>query len=143
MSINGNEQTADGFTYLREGKARDLYRKWDNVKHINDIVKSNSRPRKVYGEGFWGLSIKIKERLRAKNRNGMQFGVVITLKEMYGKNRIDDFIKSCMFRGWIVNQIDIDNRFDIYYKAEEEVSFGRDSLGYAEKRNKERNGGSL
>ena len=24
----------------------------------------------------------------------MQFGIVITLKEMYGKNRIDDFIKT-------------------------------------------------
>jgi hypothetical protein len=40
---------------------------------------------------------------------------------MNGENRIDDFIKRCMVRGWIVNQIDIHNRFDIYNKAEEEL----------------------
>jgi hypothetical protein len=122
-SINENKQADEGFIFLREGHARYFYRKWDNVKHINDTINSRSRPRKVYGEGLWGLSIKVKERLRTKSGKGMQFGVVVTLKEMNGKNRIDDFIKSCMFRGWIVNQIDIDNRFDIYIKAEEEVSF--------------------
>jgi hypothetical protein len=39
------------------------------------------------------------------------------------RDEIDDFIKLCMFRGWIVNQIDIENQFDVYNKAEEEVIF--------------------
>ena len=43
------------------------------------------------------------------------------LKEMYGENRIDDFIKLCMMRGWIVNRIDVENQIDIYNKAEEEI----------------------
>ena len=72
---------------------------------------------------MWGLSIKTKERLKVKNGRGLTFGVVITLKEMNGENRIDDFIKLCMVRGWIVNQIDINNRIDIYAKAEEEITF--------------------
>lgn len=53
----------------------------------------------------------------------MPFGLVTTLKEMFGQNRIDDFIKLCMARGWIVNRIDIDHRIDVYNKAEEEVHF--------------------
>ena len=53
----------------------------------------------------------------------MPFGLVITLKEMYGENRIDDFIKLCMARGWIVNRIDIESRIDIYNKLEEEIHF--------------------
>lgn len=40
---------------------------------------------------------------------------------MYGENRIDDFIKLCMMRGWIVNRIDVENQIDIYNKAEEEI----------------------
>ena len=52
-----------------------------------------------------------------------QFGVVVTLKEMNGVNRIDDFIKLCMVRGWLVNRIDIQNQIDVYSKAEEEIEF--------------------
>lgn len=122
-SINANKQGDAGFNPLLEEEARKLYRKWDNIKLISDIIKDRSKPRKVYGVGTWGLSIKVKERLRTKNGRGLQFGVVVTLKEMSGENRIDDFIKLCMVRGWVVNQIDINNRFDIYNKAEEDLSF--------------------
>jgi hypothetical protein len=121
-SIDDNRQGNEGFNPIPEENARKLYRKWDNIKLIHEAVKSRSIPRKMYGVGMWGLSIKTKERLRSKNGKGLQFGVVITLKEMNGENRIDDFIKRCMVRGWIVNQIDIHNRFDIYNKAEEELS---------------------
>ena len=122
VSINSNKQGDEGFNLIREENARKLYRKWDNVKLINDVIKSGSRARKVYGIGMWGLSIKTKERLRSKNGKGLQFGVVITLKEMHGENRIDDFIKLCMMRGWIVNQIDVENRFDVHQKAEEDLT---------------------
>ena len=121
--INDNKQGDEGFNPLREGNARKQYRKWDNIKHISETIAANPRPRKVYEQGLWGLSIKTKERLQTRSGRGLQFGVVVTLKEMYGKNRIDDFIKLCMFRGWIVNQVDMENRFDIYKKAEEELTF--------------------
>lgn len=122
-SINNNIQGNDGLNALYEDSARQLYRKWDNIKHIGDIIKNNSKPRKKYGIGNWGLSIKTKYRLNSLADKGMKFGVVITLKEMNGENRIDDFIKLCMVRGWIVNKIDIENRIDVYNKAEENVIF--------------------
>lgn len=123
VSINSNSQGDEGGSHLHEPEARRLYRKWDNVKLISEELKDRAVPRKVYGAGMWGLSIKTKERLKEKNGRGLQFGVVVTLKEMYGNNRIDDFIKLCMVRGWIVNRIDIDNQIDIYNKAEEEIEF--------------------
>ena len=122
-SLNANKQGNEGFNPLLEEEARKLYRKWDNVKLISDIIKDGAKPRKVYGSGTWGLSIKVKERLRQQNGRGLKFGVVVTLKEMSGENRIDDFMKLCMVRGWVVNQIDVNNRFDIYNKAEEDISF--------------------
>lgn len=122
-SINANRQGDTERLYLPEENARKLYRKWDNIKHINDTIKETSRPRKVYGSGTWGLSIKTKERLPNKNGRGLPFGVVITLREMNGANRIDDFIKLCMMRGWIVNRIDATNRVKVFEKAEEEISF--------------------
>ena len=42
---------------------------------------------------------------------------------MYEKNRIDEFVKNCMARGWLVNTIDVQNQIDIYTKAEEEIDF--------------------
>ena len=122
-SINSNSQGDTGGAHLKEPEARKLYRKWDNVKLISDELKDRAYPRKVYGSGMWGLSIKTKERLKEKNGRGLSFGVVITLKEMNGNNRIDDFIKLCTFRGWVVNRIDIKNKIDIYNKAEEEITF--------------------
>lgn len=122
-SINSNSQGDDGGKHLYEPEARQLYRKWDNVKLISEELKPRAVPRKVYGAGMWGLSIKTKERLKEKNGRGLSFGVVVTLKEMYGENRIDDFIKLCMMRGWIVNRIDVENQIDIYNKAEEEIEF--------------------
>ena len=122
-SINSNSQGDEGGKHLYETEARKLYRKWDNVKLISEELKARAVPRKVYDAGMWGLSIKTKERLKEKNGHGLSFGVVVTLKEMRGVNRIDDFIKLCMMRGWIVNRIDVENRIDIYNKAEEEIEF--------------------
>ena len=122
-SINANSQGDQGGAHLHEPEARRLYRKWDNVKIISEELKDRAVPRKVYGSGMWGLSIKTKERLKEKNGRGLAFGVVVTLKEMNGANRIDEFVKLCMVRGWIVNQIDIDNRVNIYNTAEEEITF--------------------
>jgi SepF-like predicted cell division protein (DUF552 family)/predicted DNA-binding WGR domain protein len=122
-SINRNRQGNDELLCLKEENARKLYRKWDNIKHISDVIKKSSRPRKVYDSGTWGLCIRTKERLSAKNGKGMPFGVVITLKEMNGKNRIDDFIKLCVMKNWIVNPIEITNRVEIFEKEEEELFF--------------------
>lgn len=97
--------------------------KWDNVKHISEALKENGRPRKVYQSGLWGLSIKTKERLDPKAGRGLRFGIVVTLREMNGENRIDDFIKMCMMRGWIVNRLDVQAQADVYFKAEEEITF--------------------
>lgn len=121
--INSNSQGDEGGKHLYETEARKLYRKWDNVKLISEELKARAVPRKVYDAGMWGLSIKTKERLKEKNGRGLSFGLVVTLKEMHGVNRIDDFIKLCMMRGWIVNRIDVENRIDIYNKAEEEIEF--------------------
>lgn len=121
-SINNNIQDVAG-CYLYEGPARQLYRKWDNIKHISEKISSRSRPRDKYGAGLWGLSVKIKDRLSNAHDKDMLFGVVITLKEMNGINRIDDFIKLCMVRGWIVNRIDVNARVDIYAKSEENIDF--------------------
>lgn len=122
-AIDYNNQADEGVQSIYEEDARKLYRKWDNVKHISEALKEKARPRKAYPAGMWGLSIKTKERLTPKAGRGLQFGVVVTLKEMNGVNRIDDFIKLCMVRGWIVNRIDIQNQIDVYSKAEEEIEF--------------------
>ena len=122
-TINDNIQDETGSLGLYEGPARNLYRKWDNVKHISEKIKDRKISKKKYGIGNWGLSIKMKDRLTANKDKEMPFGLVVTLKEMNGINRIDDFIKLCSVRGWLVNRIDIENRIDVYNKAEEEINF--------------------
>lgn len=121
-AIDDNKQSEDKLITLYEEDARKMYRKWDNIKHISEEIKDKRIPRKAYDSGLWGLKINTKERLQ-KRKVPLQFGVVVTLKEMNGVNRIDDFVKMCLARGWLVNRLDIENQLDVYAKAEEEIEF--------------------
>ena len=121
-AIDDNHQSEDQLITLYEEDARKMYRKWDNVKHISEEIKDKRIPRKAYDTCLWGLKINTKERLR-KRKDPLQFGVVVTLKEMNGVNRIDDFVKLCLARGWLVSRLDIENQLDVYAKAEEEIEF--------------------
>lgn len=121
--IDNNYQSAEADHFTWEEDARKLFRKWDNVKHLREISKNNNRPKKSYDKGIWGVSLKTKERLEKKYGEGIKFGIVVTLKEITGVNRIDDFVKNCSLRGWLVNKIEIKNRIDIYNIAEEEIDF--------------------
>lgn len=123
-SINKNHQSVDDGEkhYIYEGSARELYRKWDNTKHISELLTDRVRARNVYGNGMWGLSIKAKERLN-KRDTGIKFGLVVTLKEINGINRVSDFVRQCELRGWLVSRVDIDNRIEIYNKAQESITF--------------------
>jgi len=40
--------------YLREEDARKYYRKWDNVKHIDEELSGTKKARKMYNNGMWG-----------------------------------------------------------------------------------------
>lgn len=121
-SINKNKQSIEEEThYLYEEDARKTFRKWDNIKHISEKFTPRSQAKKVYENRLWGMSIKTKERLNANDGENIRFGVVVTLKEINGVNRIDDFIQQCSLRGWLVNRINVENRIDIYQTANETI----------------------
>lgn len=126
-SINKNKQSEDERIILYEGQARKEYRKWDNVKLLRDELLTptgkKKQPKPNNSNGLWGLSVKTKERLNEKDGYNMRFGVIVTLKEINGVNRIKDFIQLCQFKGWIVNKLDVENQINIYHIAEEEVIF--------------------
>ncbi len=121
-SINNNYQT-DGFEHIYEEDARKFFRKWDNVKHIREVLTGRNQPKIAYENALWGISLKTKERLEEPFGVDLNFGIVITLKEINGINRIDEFVKSAQLKGWLVNKIDVNNRIDIYNIAEEEIEF--------------------
>ena len=121
-TINNNWQTEEGH-YTTEPEARNIYRKWDNVKHIGEILNPRALPKKVLVSNFWGISVKSKSRENDGRRMSLPFGIVITLKEMYGENRFEDFVSLCQVRGWLVERLDVRSRLDIYTRAEEEIHF--------------------
>lgn len=122
-TINNNKQSDEGFQNISEKAARSLFRKWDNVKYIVEYMTERKKPKKAYSRNTYGISIKTKERLNNDDGMGIHFGVVITLKELNGRNRIDEFIRQCKLKGWLVTTLDVENRVDIYATAEEEIEF--------------------
>ena len=126
--IKGDKQNQDLIVdneryFLLEGEARDRFRKWDNVKYVAERSKNRMKPKKSYNNKNWGMEIKTNNRLDPKDGMGIRFGVVVTLKEINGINRIDEFIKNCTLNGWLVNRIDIQTRVDINKKVNEDIEF--------------------
>ena len=123
-TINNNYQIDDVEHYTLEEEARKHFRKWDNIKHIREVATKGIRDKKAYdSKGLWGVSLKTKERLDEKYGEGINFGIIVSLKEIHGVNRIEEFIKHCALRGWLVNKIEVDTRIDIYNIAEETLDF--------------------
>lgn len=121
--INNNYQSAESGHFVYEKDARSTYRKWDNVKHIREVFTKRVQSKQVYGNNLWGISIKTKERLEDKYGENLMFGLVITLKEINGMNRIEDFIQGCIMNNWFVNKVNIENKIDIYATAEDVLRF--------------------
>ena len=132
-SIDNNMQGDSEFVLLYEANARREYRKWDNVKHISEGTKDNARAKKTYTKKItpeqtqvfdtWGLSIKKKERLEGDAGKGLHFGVVITLKEIEGKNRIQEFIQRCKAGYWFTEEVDVQTMIENYLAEDAEIEF--------------------
>ena len=120
QTINDDKQATHA---IYEGVARKHDRKWDNAKHIVETLKERTRPKTILGKPEWGISILRKERLTVKEKPPLHFGLVITLKEINGLNRIDEFEKLCEGKQWIVHRVDMKSRLDIYAAAEETITF--------------------
>jgi len=120
---NQDETLSTEINYLLEGEARDRFRKWDNVKYVAERPKDRMSPKKSYNNKNWGMEIKTNNRLDPKDGMGIRFGVIVTLKEINGINRIDEFIKNCTLNGWLVNKLDVQTRIDINKKVNEDIQF--------------------
>lgn len=124
VDIKGDKQNKDEtLNYLFEVEARRQFRKWDNVKYIAESATKRMIPKDSYKNKNWGMEIKTNSRLNPKDGEGVRFGVVVTLKEMNGINRINEFIRNCTLNGWLVNVVDVKNRIDIHQKVNEEIEF--------------------
>ena len=126
--IKGDTQNMDETSnseknYLFEVEARKQFRKWDNVKYIAESATKKMEPKNSYQNKNWGMEIKTNNRLNPEDGKGVRFGVVVTLKEMKGINRIDDFIRNCTLNGWLVNVIDVEHRINVHRKMNEEIKF--------------------
>jgi len=104
------------------------------LKKVPWLVKNTAKIQKAFGVLMVltsiGILFNVDRRFQTwvlqafpKYGVGLKFGIVITLKEINGVNRIDEFIKHCSLRGWLVNRIDIKQRVDVYNIAEEEIEF--------------------
>jgi hypothetical protein len=126
-SISKNVQNVKDGTkhYVEEKDARAVHRKWDNTKHVSDLRPQNIKAKEAFGKGMWGICVKTTERLSKKYGKGLKFGVVVTLKEINGQNRINEFIRMCRFQGFLVNPVNLQSSVDIYNKAQETIEIDR------------------
>ena len=77
----------------------------------------------MYDTPLWGIDITSKKRLDNKDREDVRFGIVITLKEMNKKNRINAFIKACQANRWFIESIEPDQDIDLLASLNEDIDF--------------------
>lgn len=121
-SLQPNNQGEDDCT-TDEERARKQLRKWDNVKHIAESLTSHSRAKKAYRNPLWGMMIRKSSRYQKGSHASQRFGVVVTIHNLKGENRIDTFMRQCAALGWIVERVEIENELRIYEHSQVEVEF--------------------
>lgn len=121
-SFNKDKQYEVG-AYTTEEDARSEFRKWDNTKVLKEKITTNHKGPQKISNGSWGFRISATDRLNNNNALNLNYGLVITLKERNGKNRINKFINDCRARQWIVTPITIENQLEIQNLANQEIEF--------------------
>ena len=119
--INKNVQD-DNDGHATERKSRQEFRKWENTKFVSSLFRNN-RALKSFEDKFWGFCVTSKERRSQPLKEDLNFGAVVTLKEIKGVNRIEEFKHACLLRGYIVTELEAHNQIEIYETSQEEVVF--------------------
>ena len=128
--IRTKDLTDEQLTALRAEVAKyhlegDLRREVSlNIKRLCERIPEKRKVAKDrLDSDFWGLRVITKERVSDGRRNDLAYGVVVTLHEINGVNRIDEFESACLANGWLVNRVNVTERVEIHNKAEEEIHF--------------------
>lgn len=122
-TINNNKQASSDPVKEPEEDVRKKYRKWDNVKVIQERITSRSRAQKMYDSSMWEIELFSKERLVNYKKSKVRFAVVVTMRSIDGKNRVDSFIKQCIRRGWIVSKVNIQVQEKVNEQADTEIKW--------------------
>lgn len=122
-SLDGDCQGESATAGNSEFDSRKIYRKWDNVKRVANKFTENGRYRKVYNvKNYWGISVITKERGTQRDGIGLPFGIVVTLREINGENRLEEFISGCRYNHWFVARLNPDIRLSNYLSAQTDVT---------------------
>ena len=106
-----------------EEAVRKYRRKWDNIKIHAESFKGSRPKKKLSDTGYWGISVKKTERLDDNSGSNLPFGIVVTLKSLDGRNRIEDFIQQSIRLGWDVREIKIEEKIRISLESQQEIAF--------------------
>ncbi len=121
VDINKNIQDdTDGFA--TERKSRQDFRKWENTKFISSLFHKN-RSLSSTEDKLWGFCVTSKERIAIPKKEKMNFGAVVTLREINNVNRINEFKHACLLRGYIVTELEVSNQIDIYETSQQDIIF--------------------
>lgn len=114
-----NLTNPDAKDQLTEEEERTLFAKWDNVKDFKEKLSSRSRAKTAYHDAY-GLQITAKYRKKAQ-RPPLRCGIVVTLREINGLNRIGDFVKACQINAYMVNELNVAAAMQLNAEMSEDV----------------------
>lgn len=122
--IDKDYQDMKGY-FTKEKDARELFRKWDNVKVLTD--RNSKRAKQNFGRNNWGIEVTYSRRYiengGVKKPQTIKWGMVITLRALDGKNRFDEFVRACILNEWRVYSVSVDNMVKVYNQSQVDIHF--------------------
>lgn len=120
-----NTQTHTAKLNLPEAQMRQRFRKWDNTKHqVESLLtptQKKRRAKKALNQlGHWGVSVVYNPCITEPQYDPVRLGLVVTLKEIDGKDNYHHFIESCMLKGWIVTPLT--HNIELFQQLTESIS---------------------
>ena len=93
------------------------------MKRVADKFTPRAKCREAYNsKNNWGISVTTKERGTQRDGIGLPFGIVMTLYEIKGEDRYEEFIHDCSYRGWLVQRLNTDACLHTYQTAQHDLT---------------------
>lgn len=118
--IANHKQSDTNKPAIHQNNIARLKCQWDNVKHTQETVTTVTGNRKKPRSAKpWGLCIKTSATPQTRVDDQLKFGIVVSMKELNGKNRYHDFLKMCHFNKWTFQKLN--NLLDVYNAQHGEI----------------------
>lgn len=120
-TINFDTQGEGALPENSEKNSRKLFQKWNNSKVILERFSPRTKGKKTISDLGWGINF-VKIGRTSNTDSSIQAALLLTLKELKGRNRTDKFYLDVQKEHLLVKKIDIESQINLIHTLDQHIS---------------------